>query len=512
MDSRASLDLARANFRRAKTEERQDLPHAGGRWDIYCSNARSQIESFSSPAEVIAHAQLRGGFETRHTGDELAAYATAMIALCRETFPQYAEWMPTFTESPVSVASTTMDVGGRRVSSPLLYHTRVIMRLIALCSPQTVVEIGGGTGAPARTWMTNGLHRPRLYVNIDFPESLFYAETFLREALPERRLTYLHRGMSIGTDDEIVLCPVSNIDQVLPLDADIAVNTGSLQEMSDEYVAFYMAALDRSNWKRFFSCNYFGQPLQDLQESMNCGAPVMSAQWRTIFLHSWPHALPPTAEMAFERGMAEVNPSVADSPPKNVDDLLRLFDAVRASRDPEVLIAAAQAMIAGMPYVPKEALCLARLAKPQDETGRKLLAGLEEAAAAADVHRAQQHGTLGAVHAETIEIGGESYKITDTPGGAAEYFMRLEAGVDTAGWAGDMYRNRPVASVIACVDKVVVARTVPIGDRPDIEHGYGPGIKPAKFSLRVPLRPGGDGKIEFYALTEDGRAVRIQAP
>ena len=91
---------------------------------------------------------------------------------------------------------------GRRATRYFTCATR-IAKLDQIC------EIGGGFGAPARLFLTNGYRRPRSYVIADLPESLFFAECFLRATLGNDRVRYVGAAMDAlpeGTAVNAIAC------------------------------------------------------------------------------------------------------------------------------------------------------------------------------------------------------------------------------------------------------------------------------------------------------------------
>ena len=77
----------------------------------------------------------------------------------------------------------------------------------------------------------------------------------------------------------VILCPLTCLRAIEPLGADLIVNTGSLQEMPEDWVSYYMEWLDRQNARYFYSLNYFAQPVGFLAESVNLWSPRPSSKW-----------------------------------------------------------------------------------------------------------------------------------------------------------------------------------------------------------------------------------------
>jgi hypothetical protein len=198
-------------------------------------------------------------------------------------------------------------------------------------------------------------------------------------------------------------------------------------------------------------------------------------------------------------------------PPSDGLELMWLLDGARRRSDPDLFMRAAH-LASQMPYVPKEALYLARRGRVRHAADRDLLGRLERMGDAADVQRAQDRAVVGAVEDSKLTVSGVVYEISSRSGGWIEYAMELDRGLDAAGWAGDVANNKPAVAVVAAVDGRIAASGRLIGERPDIEAGYGDGIRPAKFSLWLPVQPREDGQlplVELFALTADGRALPL---
>jgi len=371
--------------------------------------------------------------------------------------------------------------------------------------------------------MTNKLHCPDYYINVDFPESLFFAEVYLKLTIPERDVLYIHGDTAIiGHDKGIALCPIANYHNILSHKVDLTINTGSMQEMSDEYVAYYMDAIQKANCDHFFSFNYFNQRIERQLEGMNCAAPVMGKDWSCTF-RAYHHADMERGGMAEifysrtckpEELLTRAEAAVRRPSPSNGLEFLELFDDVRGVDRADLLIEAAASAVLGMPYIPREALWLARKVQPTSYAERAFLYLLEKQAAGVDVSRTQDGSVRGHVDGGVVFADGLSYPIAQQTGGMLEGCMEMLGAVQLVGWAGDLARNLPVEAIVASVNGKLISKAVPIGRREDIEAGYGNGVQPAKFRIKVPL-PGEPGQgipeVCVFGLTSDHKAVPLSA-
>jgi hypothetical protein len=264
-----------------------------------------------------------------------------------------------FDEPELSHQLSTMTYNGRRISGPMYAHTAVffycatrIPRMNAVC------EIGGGYGAPARLFLTNSYRRPNSYVIVDLPESLFFAEVYLRATLGNDRVHYLQQGETADSSrHEVMLCPVSRLAALRPVHFDLVLNTLSMQEMTDDYVAFYRDWLDVQLPDYFYSFNYFMQDAAYLGESGNLLAPRLSAKWSvawSLFIAYEPQSF---LHVLAQRTPLRISHSIARPlPPASLYPLLHAADNAHDARLPYELMTA---LVEDFDPPPKEALFMA---------------------------------------------------------------------------------------------------------------------------------------------------------
>ncbi|PTM40353.1 hypothetical protein [Bosea sp. 124] len=179
------------------------------------------IERFSDLGAVIHYLQSANtGFETRHIRQALVEYAASMGGMLERMYPYFAKHMVSFEEAPLSTVEAVTTTRERLSSTPLLYHMRIIMRMAQYCCPQTIVEIDGAYGAPGRVWMTNDLHKPPQYIDIDFAESPFCADVYLYATMPVLNIFDLYHGESLPASN--TRCACSGVDFALILDEYLA--------------------------------------------------------------------------------------------------------------------------------------------------------------------------------------------------------------------------------------------------------------------------------------------------
>ena len=138
-------------------------------------------------------------------------------------------------------------------------------------------------GSVARLWLENPVHNPDIYILVDFPESLFFAEVFLRMNIKDLRVLYAADSSVINQSAlkprTVILCPITNVAAISGLPLDLVINTGSMQEMPEDWVDFWMDWFKRQDCRFFYSLNYFAQPLQDMAEAANTWSPRLPQEW-----------------------------------------------------------------------------------------------------------------------------------------------------------------------------------------------------------------------------------------
>jgi len=327
----------------------------------YSQWARQEIPRLSTVKEVVAFAQLRFGFESRPTGSRHLKYFKQIRDKLRQEFPDADDHINAFTESQFSarnVCLTTVD--GRLVSSQLLNLARFHLTAIAYTPPaDTVCEIGGGYGAPARVWMTSPVRQPRKYIIIDLPESLFFAEVFLRAHFGDR----VNNLAEAPHDDsaQFVLCAVPLIGRLSETPVDLVINTWSMQEMSDPWIDFYMNWLENSGARFFYSFNAMCRPIDRLGEVANSYSPRPSMNWVARMIGR-PEEGGSQGHAVFERGTTESTRAEAaalfDSlcrSPISIENLPRMIDCLRQIEDvPRTFLLLTRAITELDPVIPKE--------------------------------------------------------------------------------------------------------------------------------------------------------------
>jgi len=276
------LQTCRDNYRRS-AEYGQSLPDFGNRWGMFKQDMSTRIMSFASTAEAIEFGQLRCNFDHRGMVNESDRPEIEMARrLLAYEYPRHAHLIDSFSDTSVSTPGTYLPLvtrGGASVlaSKILYFHALYVLTILTQIEKVTsVCEIGGGYGNPALLWMNCPVGPIKTYCIVDLPESLFFSEVFLRSALPDVEIKYVHGDEPLDESRAgrtIYLMPIQHHSKTSRIGFDVIVNTGSLAEMPDAWVAFWSDWLERQTARYFYSHNYFGNPVDKLFEGRATFAP-----------------------------------------------------------------------------------------------------------------------------------------------------------------------------------------------------------------------------------------------
>jgi putative sugar O-methyltransferase len=375
-DSPQTVEQARAHYRVASALPQEDQPEHGQRWLAFQNRMRRMIEQLSTQSEALHFAQTRINFEHRGSIRREGLFCRMYQDELGVEFPQYASQITAFSDLDGSAQDTSYFLDGRPVSNVTFYLARIVLSCLSLVpAPKVVAEIGGGYGAPARAWLNNPICPPQLYIIIDLPESLFFAETTLRREFGDQAVRYVDASRRLNEAEigsaRVLLCPVACLPALSGLHLDLVVNTGSLQEMSAAWSAFYMDWIDRQAPGAFYSLNYFAQPLDHLAEGGNLCSPWLSPAWRARLLKVNPPLLRMQSQRTFLEALFVRDPKAHATAEQaaclfrnrvlSLDALAELLEAFRASGDTRLGLELLGRMDTELPFQPKEALWLAEL-------------------------------------------------------------------------------------------------------------------------------------------------------
>jgi putative sugar O-methyltransferase len=359
------IRTALEHYLAAKNETDPALPPIGSRWAPQFDRIATAINGFRDPIEAVHYAQRSITYDHREPIHQIGPLISLYDDLVRNEFPWFADLLDQMAEHPDSVAETLALYKGRNVSNILYWHARYVLCCLShIPPPNRIFDIGGGYGAAARLWQTIP-NAPESYCMIDTPESLFFAEVMLTNTFGNK-VSYFS-GVMPRTP--IVLVPLCRFRR-FPASADLVINTGSMQEMTDEWIDFYMQWLDEGDFKFFYSLNYVAQPIDRLYESRNLWAPRPSPSWATRYLslnaplvQAQARAARHFQEAIYERNGTNRTLSEWSALRGRVIDAqayIEGLDLLRQSLAPETAKQFLRIVSEGMRYRPKEMLWVAR--------------------------------------------------------------------------------------------------------------------------------------------------------
>lgn len=264
-------------------------------WSDIQKKNREVIRGFQSPEEAIRYAQVGSysGFDHRLTlAAENAKIVNFKLNELKYQFPNFRiEDHPEVNESPLSIDESIVEIKGRKLSNIFLSHLYFFLRTQQLFEgqglPRKILEIGSGYGALARIYKT--MNKGVSYTLLDLPESLFYAHTFLSASFPDAKIKYLNEKTNEDLSGyDFILVPVQNCTFLAEKEFDLVINTGSLQEMPDATVKFWMNFIQNIiRTKFFYSWNYFLNNKEIYSETslehVNLVCPILDPYWKVEY-------------------------------------------------------------------------------------------------------------------------------------------------------------------------------------------------------------------------------------
>ena len=147
------------------------------------------------------------------------------------------------------------------VSNIFFYHLEAYLSCTQrLCpNPKRVLEIGGGYGDVARLFKLG--HPSVCYTMVDMPESLFFAEVFLRINFPDCNLLYLRPNQPLASAD-FCLVPIQYYSPLTHIPFDLAIIQGVLGEVTADALQFWVDFLENSKVRAVYSLNLASVPLE----------------------------------------------------------------------------------------------------------------------------------------------------------------------------------------------------------------------------------------------------------
>jgi hypothetical protein len=382
VDHEPILRMAKAHL--GSSTMSADLPSLGNRWGAYASELRSRIQCLSSLEELIHLGQSpEAGVETHFPPQELIGHCHSYDLELLADLPSdlYAAFS-SFRSPRIIRPDFVVEYRGRTIDFITLLAARTVLTLLKLLQdnrPRTICDIGGGTGSTSRCWLTNSAHRPDLVVIVDIPETLVYSEALLRSELGESQVQYLAGPTYTPMRSGVILCPINNIRRLENISFDLVTNTTSMQEMTDEWVDWYMDWIDRQPCCFFWSANHFANGISNMREGHNSWSPRPSPRWQLVYskIHLGPRN---SAHMLFQKDANAVPVKQATVASKGLDAWLAHLELARCRRDEQSLRRALEFASSNLPFMPKETWQLSKmlLQITRSQQDKKLFESLDQ--------------------------------------------------------------------------------------------------------------------------------------
>ena len=250
----STLETARSAYKHAL-----DKPYPQGFtispiWEQHQRENRKQIEQFLDANAAISYAQngMQSGFDGRRheEGYEERRFAETVSAWKMKELKRVFGSLPSWAQE--SELSKNITIDDQELSNSFLTHLYHYLRIQQLePNANVILEIGGGYGALARIFK---LGKPDCkYILVDLPESLLYADVFLRGNFPSATISY-----TPSEECDFLLVSVPEIDSLSHVNVDLVINTGSFQAMTEETNLFWANFFQKKiATAALYSFNYF---------------------------------------------------------------------------------------------------------------------------------------------------------------------------------------------------------------------------------------------------------------
>jgi hypothetical protein len=271
---------ARQHLEKSLSRISPTQPSYGSRWQPQIDAIRRDIPTLRDSTTCLHYAQREINFDGRPPFPSDLTQIQLREWAVENEFPNLISTLRKMYDNPLSYPESLGAFNGRKVSRVFYCHARIVLAGITYANkPKRILEIGGGYGEIARLWLANTPAPAESYVIVDIPECLFFAEVALRAEFGDQ-VAYFE-GHDPGT--KILLVPIPLLGE-LTRSADLVVNTGSMQEMTDEWIDFYTQWLAKYDTRYFYSLNYIAQPIEVMGESRNLWSQRLGAEWSTRHL------------------------------------------------------------------------------------------------------------------------------------------------------------------------------------------------------------------------------------
>ncbi len=270
-------------------------------WDRKQRGLAEVALALHDPRHVVILAQIGrvSGFDHRIFGDLESTnnVVSDKLSIIHKDFGVYVPQNYNIEESEFSIDSSLVKFGGKSYSNIFLTHLQYYLRTAHL-APQgqtaQILEIGGGYGGLARIFKL-GLENVR-YCIVDLPGSIIYSYVFLRLNFPDSNIVLATSNARLSGEviksADFILSPVNTAACMEGQTFDLAINTGSMQEMNSDAVDYFMNYIESITYcTHFYSFNYFPSIKEcytetsgmQSEEQVNLICPKIGPQWDALY-------------------------------------------------------------------------------------------------------------------------------------------------------------------------------------------------------------------------------------
>lgn len=265
-------------FLKIKTISQSPLPQGfivSSYWNILQNETiQAAIRTNSVQESIYISQESRAGFDHRGNPSDVTKKGISILDITKQRFALLTKLFPNSNlkqlpqESRFSRQETIIKIQDREYSNIFLYHLYFFLRVtdsiarnkskypINAFTDTVILEIGGGYGGLARIFSKVELNSR--YIICDLAESLFFSYIFLTANFPDKVILIADSDDYDASSFDILLVPVQHFSILRNYQYEAIINTGSLQEMPDQTIHFWMQLIKSIIGKGiFYSFNYF---------------------------------------------------------------------------------------------------------------------------------------------------------------------------------------------------------------------------------------------------------------
>jgi len=232
------------------------------------------LETSASPSSALLDA-LSLGYFSQYTCYKDAVFVAQIVdweaTLLHSKYGEFLDFFPPDFEEKANVpAATKVSFKGRTVTPDLLRNVAYALQIRSLLfdrslemAPNRFLEIGSGSGSFARVY--KALYPESQIWMADLPESLRFAEIYLRESFPSAHFLFAKEAADLQGDlsgVDFIFVPLKFKDAIAGHSFDLALNIWSFGEMPNHFIREWFEIIQsKCRISYFFTINAFLAPV-----------------------------------------------------------------------------------------------------------------------------------------------------------------------------------------------------------------------------------------------------------